>query len=81
MSTTTTLSMLAVAGRLVEAWCPHCGRARTLQPGPLIERLGASLPVPQVGRHLKCSRCGGRACETRPHFPGLGVVSKHDKRG
>ena len=77
---TTTLSMLAVQGRLLEAWCPHCGRARTLEPGPLIERLGGSLAVPAVGRHLKCSRCGGRACETRPHFPGLGVVSKHDKR-
>ena len=80
MTATTTLSMLAVAGRQVEAWCPHCGRTGTLEPGPLIERLGASLPVAAVGRHLKCSRCGGRACETRPHFAGLGVVSKHSLR-
>lgn len=80
MSDTATLSMLAVAGRLVEAWCPHCGRTGTLRPGPLIDRLGASLAVSGVGRHLRCTRCGGRRCETRPHFPGFGVPSKRSPR-
>jgi hypothetical protein len=71
------LGELARRGIKVSAWCEACGRYRELATAPLVARLGSAMPVTRAGRHLKCSTCGSRRCDLRPHYPGLGVVAHH----
>lgn len=71
------LGELARRGIKVSAWCEACGRYRVLATAPLVARLGLAMPVTRAGRHLKCSTCGSRRCDLRPHYPGLGVVAHH----
>ena len=51
------------------AWCYACSRGEELDLDMLIERLGPDLPVPDVAKHLRCSRCGGKTVQTRPAWP------------
>ena len=61
----------------VAAWCLDCGHHRVLAVRDLLARLDGRTAVAAVGPRLSCSRCGGRAIETRPHYAGLGVVAGH----
>ncbi len=72
-----TLGELARRGIKVSAWCEACGRYRELATAPLVARLGGNLPVTAAGQHLKCSACGSRRVDLRPHYPSLGVVANH----
>jgi hypothetical protein len=65
----------------LSAWCGHCGRYRVMDPGPVARRLKRDATVGELGRKLKCSACGSREVQARPHYGGLGVVSRHDKNG
>ena len=65
----------------LSAWCSHCGRYRVMEPGPIARRLKRDAMVGEVSRQLKCSACGSREVETRPHYGSLGVVSRHDQNG
>jgi hypothetical protein len=72
-----TLGDLAAEGRGVWVWCNRCTRSARLAAGDLAARLGRECPVPQVGRRLRCTACGGRDAETRPDWPRGGVVASH----
>ncbi len=65
----------------LSAWCGQCGRHRVIDPAPLARRLDRRATVADLGLRLKCSACGSRKIDARPHYAGLGVVSRHDQNG
>jgi hypothetical protein len=48
--------------RAVSAVCEACGREADVN----VDALPETLIVPQVGRSLRCSQCGGKKISTRP---------------
>jgi rRNA maturation protein Nop10 len=48
--------------RTVIASCANCGRSADVNVDPLPE----SLAVPETGRRLRCSHCGGKTVSTQP---------------
>lgn len=64
-----TLGMLVAGGKLLWVYCRDCGHERDLEVASL--PLPPSTPVPEVGRRMRCSRCGGRKITTAPElYPG-----------
>ena len=61
----------------VLARCNSCGHNAVLELGVLLTKLGAGYPVPAVRKAVRCSLCGSRDVETRPHWPTMGVVSRY----
>src|SRR5262245_36731647 len=59
-----TIGDLIRDGKLLEAHCGNCRPERHLYLDPEILRLPKRLPVPEVARHLVCSKCGARNSET-----------------
>lgn len=57
--------------------CVACKHRARLAPARLAARLGYDLPVPDVARRMRCSRCRGRAVEVRLETPGQGPVTRH----
>ena len=58
-------------------WC-DCGHERDVNPATL--PLPADTPVPEVGKHMKCSKCGSRKINTKPElYPG-GVAAMRGGR-
>lgn len=53
-------------------WCNTCGHNASIDPAILIEILGPLYPVPEIGRHMRCSVCQKRDIATRPHWPSYG---------
>jgi hypothetical protein len=72
----------------LEVQCGNCRPERHLYLNPEILRLPKRMPVPEVARHLVCSKCGARNSETyypiwaRPdarvggvgHYPNYGKI-------
>jgi hypothetical protein len=48
--------------RAVIARCEACGHAADVN----VDALAETIVVPEVGRRLRCSGCGGKRIETRP---------------
>jgi hypothetical protein len=48
--------------RLVIARCEACGHAADVN----VDALAETIIVPEVGRRLRCSACGGKLINTRP---------------
>jgi hypothetical protein len=48
--------------RMVTASCANCGRAADVN----VDLLPETLTVPEAGRRLCCSHCGGKTISTRP---------------
>jgi len=64
-----TLRDLIKAGKLLWVYCCDCGRERDVDPAML--PLPASLPVPHVGKRMKCSACSSRRINSKPElYPG-----------
>jgi hypothetical protein len=59
-----TIGDLIREGRLLEVHCGNCRPERHLYLNPEILRLPKRMPVPEVARHLVCSKCGARNNET-----------------
>src|SRR5262245_35487473 len=59
-----TIGDLIRQGKLLEVHCGNCRPARHLYLDPQILRLPRRMPVPDVARHLVCSKCGARNTET-----------------
>ncbi|MCG8355457.1 MAG: hypothetical protein MI920_07810 [Kiloniellales bacterium] len=74
----TALGELREAGIDVFCWCNRCGHNAVMAIATLAERLGDDWPVPEVGAQLRCSDCGSKDVATRPAWPGLGQVARHD---
>jgi hypothetical protein len=58
--------------RSVIALCANCGRSVDVN----VDLLPETLTVPEAGKRLRCSQCGGKTISTRPawhtesHRPG-----------
>lgn len=64
-------------GKLVWVYCNGCGRERDLPPASL--PLPPDTPVPDVGKRMTCSACGGTNITTWPElYPG-GVVAMRER--
>ena len=61
---TVTIGDLIREGGLLEVHCGNCRPERHLYLNPEIPRLPKRMPVPEVARHLVCSKCGARNSET-----------------
>ncbi len=72
------LGELSGSGLDVFCWCNRCGHNAVLESAALVARLGPALPVPEIGALLRCSGCGSKDIATRPAWPGLGLVARHD---
>ena len=46
----------------VSAVCETCRHESVVN----VYALPEAVPVPEVGQHLRCSRCGGKEIDTRP---------------
>jgi len=44
----------------------------------LVSQFGPHIPVPEIGARLRCSGCGAKDIATRPDWPSLGLVARHD---
>ena len=73
-------SLREIADRGVEifCWCNRCGHNAVVGSARLAEALGGDCPVPEVGARLRCTVCGGKDVATRPDWPSLGQVARHD---
>ena len=65
----------------VLAWCNACGHNAVVPLRALIIKLGPRYPVPEVKRVVRCSACGSKDVETRPHWPAVGVISRYPGGG
>ena len=59
-----TIGALRRDGRLLWCYCLDCQHEAEIDPGA--SGLFDDIPVPEAGRHFKCSRCGSRMVTTRP---------------
>ena len=58
-----TLANMRLNGvRSVSATCANCGRSTDVN----VDLLPETLIVPEVGKRLRCSHCGGETISTRP---------------
>ena len=72
-----TLAELANQGLDVWAWCNGCSHHAVLPVGDLTAKLGPEYPVPHVGLRAYCRECGSRDVQTRPDWPTMGVIARH----
>ncbi len=64
-----TLGDLARDGKLLWVYCCDCCHERDINPATV--PLPAETPVPEVGQHMKCSKCGSRKIDARHElYPG-----------
>jgi hypothetical protein len=74
-----TLADLVRDDKLVWVYCTACGHERDINPATV--PLPPATPVLEVGKHMKCSRCGSRKIDARPElYPG-GVVAMREREG
>ena len=59
--------------KLIWVYCRACYRERDLDPATL--PLPGSVPVPDVGKRMRCSACGSRMISTAPEHVRGGVVA------
>ena len=64
-----TLADLVREDKLLWVYCRECCYERDVSPGTL--PLPGDIPVPDAGKHMKCSKCGSRKIDARPElYPG-----------
>ena len=61
-----TIGALRRDGRLLWCYCLDCQHEAEIDLGA--SGLADDIPVPEAGRHFKCSRCGGKRVDTRPQL-------------
>ncbi len=62
----------------VFCWCNRCSHHAVFDAAMLVAQFGPTFPVPEVGARLRCSGCGAKDIATRPNWPSLGLVARHD---
>jgi hypothetical protein len=56
-------------GKLLWLYCWDCFRERDVDPSTI--PLPPDVPVPEIGKRMKCSSCGSRKIDSRPElYPG-----------
>jgi uncharacterized OB-fold protein len=68
-----TLQDLIDQGKLVWVYCTSCGHERDIEPATV--PLPPSHPVPDVGKRMRCSKCGARQITTAPELHEGGIVA------
>ncbi len=64
-----TLADMVREGKQLWGYCADCCLERDVDPAAL--PLPPTFPVPDVGKRMRCSRCGGRRVSIRPElYPG-----------
>jgi hypothetical protein len=72
-----TLADIIHDGKLVWVYCTACDRERDIDPAAM--PLPRETPIPEVGKHMKCSACGSRKIDARPElYPG-GVTKVRER--
>ena len=72
------LSHLIAEDKLLWVYCRDCGHERDVNPATVPPP--AETPVPEIGKHMKCSLCGSRKIDTKPElYPG-GVTAMRRAR-
>jgi hypothetical protein len=51
-------------GKLLWLYCRECHRERDVDPATI--PLPPDVPVPEIGKRMKCSACGSRKIDSRP---------------
>ncbi|MCR9255136.1 MAG: hypothetical protein NXI16_03480 [Alphaproteobacteria bacterium] len=74
----TCLGDIADSGVDVFCWCNRCGHNAVIETARLMAELGPGFPVPEIGAKMRCSSCGSKDVATRPSWPSLGQVTRHD---
>ena len=75
-----TLVDLERDGKLAWVYCNACGRERDLRPASL--GLSMETPLPEAGKRLVCSACGGRSVTVKPElYPGGVEAMRRRHRG
>lgn len=64
-----TLGTMAMKGMDIWVRCGSCGHTAVLAITVFIRRLGADCAYLGVRNKLRCSECGARDVDTRPHSP------------
>ena len=76
----TTLGELAKSDIGVFCWCNRCGHNAIVAIERLVAELGPAFAVPDVGARTRCSGCGSKDVATRPAWPSVGQVTRHEAR-
>lgn len=74
-----TLADLIREGKLLWVYCTSCGHERDIEPATI--PLPPGFSVPDVGKRMKCSKCGSRAISSAPELHPGGVVKFRDRFG
>ncbi len=74
----TKIGDLVDKGLSVFCWCNRCGHSAQVDAVQLAAELGPDFPVPDIGQHMRCSGCASKDVATRPDWPSLGHVTRHD---
>ena len=53
-----TLANLIVNDNGLHVFCDGCGRCVDLDVAEMVNRLGATMPLPEIGRRSRCPECG-----------------------
>jgi len=61
-----TIADLTASGKLIWLYCNDCCHECEIPPATL--PLPQSRPVPEVGKRMVCTECGGRRVETKPEL-------------
>ena len=72
------LGELLRTGIGVFCWCNRCGHNAEAATAMLVQQLGPSFPVPEVGARMRCTSCGSKDIATRPAWPSHGQIARHD---
>ena len=72
-----TLGDLIHEDELLWVYCCDCYHERDVSPATV--PLPAETPVPEVGKHMKCSACGSRKIDARPELCPGGVVTMRER--
>lgn len=77
MTLPVTLADLVRDDKLLWVYCTACGHERDVSPATVL--LPPETPVPEVGKHMRCSACGSRKIDARPElYPG-GVAAMRER--
>jgi hypothetical protein len=65
-------------GKLLWLYCRECYRERDVDPATI--PLPPDLPVLNIGKHMKCSKCGSRKIDSRPELCPGGLEAQRGRR-
>jgi len=77
MSGPVRLGDLIQDGKLLWAYCRSCGHERDIDPTSL--GLPVNMPVPDVGKRMVCSQCGGRKITSWPQLYPDGLKEARER--